>query len=98
MAVDPILEYHGTDFLRLNPSTILSVAKIDLERRVYNMGMSDGFKHYGFLARHVRQASGPIDLVRRALKQIEHGVNSGKRCTRLLYRHETEMKALVDDR
>lgn len=81
---------------------IIAAARLDLERRAFNVtqaqkdGDAEPLLHYAFHRDDVRTAKSDIDLLSRALKHIERGRRSGKRSTAALYAHASALMAALD--
>lgn len=89
MTTSAFLEKHGTKAFRLPPSAILSAAKSDLALRKRKvMDKCEPGLQYAFIARHVRKAECPADLLEWALKERDRGLSSSKINTRLIYGDE----------
>lgn len=84
--VHPVLEQHGTKLMTLKPGMLWNIAMEDLQLREYNRHHGPGqYKVYAFHRRHVAGAETANDVIRAALATPHHGIESGKKDTRLLY-------------
>lgn len=82
----PALEQHGTKLNGFRPEAIWRVAMNDLQTREWNERHGPGqYKQYAFHRRHVVNAETANDIIRAALATPHHGIESGKKNTRMLY-------------
>lgn len=85
-----MLAEHGTELMKLKPSSLLQAAEADLKRRRRNAAAADAFgtasyEQFAFHRSHVRKAMDAEDLLVRALMEPGLGLASGKYNTRLIY-------------
>lgn len=97
---DANLIKHGTQAFQLSPSSIIATAAADIARRQINRhehANGRGSLHrYAFHREHVRQATSPRDLIRRAATDPLRGQVSKKRSTLLLYTDTHALAAALE--
>lgn len=91
-----MLDEHGTEAFVLLPGSIIGAAEQDLRLRDLKAGkQASANEPYAFHRFHVARASSAIDLIRIALSDLDQGLASGKRNTRLIYRQTNTMRKIV---
>lgn len=96
MPTTELLHEHGTKITELPPSAIVSTAASDLAlRQKKNEDLADPNCHYAFVAKHVRKAVSPADLLQRAINDLDTGTKSGKLNTRILYGAPDQLRAAL---
>lgn len=99
MSEREMLQEHGTEILKLKPSSLLQAAHADLRRRERNAvearegGLS--YEQFAFHRAHVRKAADAQDLLVRALMEPGRGLASAKYNTRLIYGDGSTLLAAI---
>jgi hypothetical protein len=89
-----LLDRHGTKAFAIPPSAIAAAAEADLRLRQRKLDGKERFcVPYCFHRRHVCKANCALDLVDRALQELEVGLGSNKRATQLIYGDEQLLRA-----
>lgn len=97
MPTTELLHDHGTRIAQLPPSAIVTTAANDLTLlRKKKELLADPAEHYAFVAKHVRKAVSPADLIQRAINDLDRGTKSGKLNTRILYGSPEVLRAALD--
>lgn len=89
MSEREMLAEHGTELVKLKPSSVVQAAQADMRRRERNAveAQTDtpSYEQFAFHRDHVRKAVDPQDLLIRALMEPGRGLASAKYNTRLIY-------------
>lgn len=94
----PMLQEHGTEFVRLKPNNILQAAKADLqlkERKKEKTAEPDAM--YSFARKHVQRATSPGHLIALAYFDPNAAASTDKKSTYVVYNDRDVLKtALLD--
>lgn len=92
----PMLQEHGTQLLRLKPSSIVSAAEADLklrERKKEHTAAPD--EMYSFARKHVNRANSPGHLIALAYFDPNAAVSTDKKSTYVVYNDRDVLKTAL---